>query len=343
MEIGGRRIQVEDESGVGLVRRAATEIARKAGFDSTEMGRVAIVATELASNLLKHAGRGAILASRFDADAGEGVELIALDSGPGIPNLSLAMSDGFSTFGSAGGGLGAIKRLSHAFDVYSAPQKGAVVLARMQRGDPSRKNSDSSFPPIGVVCVPKSGEEASGDGWKVRQLDVGLSMLVVDGLGHGPFAAEAAHAAIRTYEASEGKPDASLMERLHQALRPTRGAAASVAYMPADVDEVVFIGVGNVAGIAISEAEPRRMVSANGTLGHSLKSVRSFTYPTRGETLTILTSDGLGTHWTLDAYPGLRNRHPSVIAATLYRDFDRSRDDVTVLVGRRATRVGKPI
>jgi anti-sigma regulatory factor (Ser/Thr protein kinase) len=339
MEIGNRPFRVEDESGVGEVRRYAVELARNAGFGTEDAGRVAIVATELGTNIFKHAGRGAILVALFDDETGEGVECIALDAGPGIPNLALAIPDGYSTYGSAGGGLGAIERLCHSFDVYSSPGRGVVLLARLEKGDPSRARK-TIFPSSGAVSIAKEGEEICGDNWKVRRLDAGLSLLVVDGLGHGPFAADAARAAVRAYDATDGQAAVSVIERLHQATRSTRGAAASIAYLPSNDNEVVFVGVGNVAGAAISESEARRMVSSNGTLGHSLRSVRPFTYQTRGETLAILASDGLGTHWTLDAYPGLRRRHPTVVAATLYRDFNRARDDVTVLVGRRPSRDG---
>jgi anti-sigma regulatory factor (Ser/Thr protein kinase) len=336
MEVANHPIRVEHESAVGEVRRFAAELARKQGFESEDAGRVAIVATELGTNVLKHAGRGAILVGLFDDETGEGIECIALDTGPGIPNLALAFRDGFSTYGSAGGGLGAIHRLSHSFDVYSLSGRGSVLLARMEKGDPSRGRK-TVFPSTGVISVAKEGEDVCGDSWKVKRLDAGLSLLVVDGLGHGPFAADAARAAVRAYDATNGQAAVSVIERLHQATHSTRGAAASIAYLPSNANEVVFVGVGNVAGAAISEGDARRMVSSNGTLGHSFKSVRPFTYPTRGETLTILASDGLGTHWTLDAYPGLRQRHPTVVAATLYRDFNRGRDDVTVLVGRRRT------
>jgi hypothetical protein len=122
-------------------------------------------------------------------------------------------------------------------------------------------------------------------------------------------------------------------------LRPTRGAAASIFYVPKSSDEVAFIGVGNVAGVVASANETRKTVTFNGTLGHTLKSVRPFTYPTVGETLIVLASDGLGTHWSLEAYPGLSRCHLTLIAAILYRDFDRGRDDVTIVVARRQARL----
>ncbi len=98
---------------------------------------------------------------------------------------------------------------------------------------------------------------------------------------------------------------------------------------------MAFIGVGNVLGVVASALETRRMVGFNGTLGHALKTVRPFVYLTSGDTLAVLASDGLGTHWSLEAYPGLDRRHPTLIAAVLCRDFDRTRDDVTVVVAKR--------
>jgi hypothetical protein len=159
--------------------------------------------------------------------------------------------------------------------------------------------------------------------------------MVVDGLGHGPLAATASHAAVTAFDASDGAPSAETMQRLHNALRSTRGAAASIAALLDGADTVAFVGVGNVAGAVVTGTESKRMVSHNGTLGHALKAVKPFTYQTQGETLVVLASDGLSTAWSLDSYPGLRLRHPSLIAGVLYRDFSRRRDDVTVLVARR--------
>jgi hypothetical protein len=78
----------------------------------------------------------------------------------------------------------------------------------------------------------------------------------------------------------------------------------------------------------------RHAVSYPGTLGHQARVFREFTYPwERGATL-IMHSDGLATHWTGEHIAGLSRRHPAIVAALLYRDFSRERDDVTVVVGR---------
>jgi anti-sigma regulatory factor (Ser/Thr protein kinase) len=334
MEIGMRAIALDDESRVAEVRRLAMNKARAIGFLETEVGRVAIVATELATNLLKHARQGEILVSVVDDGDGAGVECLALDRGPGIPDVAVSMRDGHSTAGSAGSGLGAIARQSHVLDIYSSKIHGSALLARIYKGDPA-SSPRKPTPPTGVVCLPIAGEEACGDAWSVKRTPGGLCVMVVDGLGHGPLAATASHAAVMAFEASEGAPSPELMQRLHTALRPTRGAAASVAALPANSGAIAFVGVGNVAGAVVTATETKRMVSHNGTLGHALKTVQPFTYPAQGEALVVLASDGLGTAWSLDSYPGLRLRHPSLIAGVLYRDFSRRRDDVTVLVARR--------
>jgi anti-sigma regulatory factor (Ser/Thr protein kinase) len=334
MEIGMRAIALDDESRVAEVRRLAVAKAKAIGFLETEVGRVAIVATELATNLLKHARQGEILISVFDDGEGAGVECLALDRGPGIADVAVSMRDGHSTAGSPGTGLGAIARQSHVLDIYSSKIHGSAILARVYRGDPAGAPAKPT-PATGVVCLPMAGEDACGDAWSVRRTARGLCLMVADGLGHGPLAATASHAAVTAFEAGEGAASPETMQRLHTALRPTRGAAASIAVLPTGDAPVAFIGVGNVAGAVVTASESKRMVSHNGTLGHALKTIRPFSYPTQGETLVVLASDGLGTAWSLDSYPGLRLRHPSLIAGVLYRDFSRRRDDVTVLVARR--------
>lgn len=329
-----RSVAIDDESRIGEGRRIAAAMAREIGFNDADTGRVALIATELAANLHKHAYLGELLIGLYDDGDGAGVECLALDRGAGIPDVEACLRDGYSTAGTLGAGLGAIRRQSQAFEIYSPPGRGAVILARASSGEQAARGAPCA-PLAGVVCLPQAGETACGDAFSVRRTDRGLAALVVDGLGHGPLAAAAAHAAVRVYERSEPLPAESLMQAMHAALRSTRGAAASAVLFPADQPIVTFAGVGNVAGVVVTDAETRRMVCTNGTLGHALRLVRPFSYPAAGDALVVLTSDGLATSWSLETYPGLRRRHPSVIAAVLYRDFSRGRDDVTVLVVRR--------
>src|ERR1700683_3506533 len=96
--------RIVDETGIGEARRAAIAMARGTGFSETDAGRVAIAVTEAAANVMKHGEGGEIILRPIPA----GIEMLAIDKGPGIANLPDAMQDGRSTAGTAGIGLGAI-------------------------------------------------------------------------------------------------------------------------------------------------------------------------------------------------------------------------------------------
>lgn len=330
-----RCFSVLDDTQVAAARRGAVSLAQSLGFGEDDAGRVAIVSTELATNLLKHGAGGELLVGAFEDRAGSGVECLALDRGPGMADVEACLRDGHSTAGSPGTGLGAVLRQSSTTEIYSRPGLGTAVLARLR---PGRSWKSEPPPPAwsGAVSLPKAGEDACGDAWCVQSYPAGFTLMVADGLGHGPIAAEAAHAAVRVFLTSHGRPPGEILELMHAALRPTRGAAISIARLEAERGLVVFAGIGNVAGTLVAGAGERRMVSHNGTIGHTAKRIQEFTYPFDEPPLVVLCSDGLGTSWSLDRYPGLRERHPSLIAGVLYRDHTRGRDDVTVLVARGA-------
>jgi anti-sigma regulatory factor (Ser/Thr protein kinase) len=324
-------LAVNDQSQVSETRRRASEMAGRQGFRDADAGRVALVATELATNILKHGKGGEILVGTYGEGAEGGIELIALDKGPGILNVAASLADGYSTAGTAGKGLGAVVRQSHFVDIASWPGNGTAVLARLRPGHPPEVPSDTSR--VGAVSVPMLGEEVCGDSWSVSVGPEETTLMVADGLGHGPEAAEAAVEAVRLFHRYNGHRAPVLLEYIHGGLRATRGAAVSVARFQPASGKMIYTGVGNVAGVIAVNGELRRMVSMPGTAGHNARKIQAFEYPfTTG--LVIMHSDGLATSWTLDRYPNLAARHPALIAAVLYRDLTRHRDDVTVLVAK---------
>jgi hypothetical protein len=157
-------------------------------------------------------------------------------------------------------------------------------------------------------------------------------LLVADGSGHGPAAATAARAAVALFEAKPGLGLVEIIAQMHAGLAHTRGASAGVLEIDRDTREVRFAGLGNISTIVITPQGRRGLISAGGTLGHTWHTVREFGQPFVGAATVVMHSDGLATRWQLDAYPGLEANHPAVIAAVLYRDFRRERDDVTVVV-----------
>ena len=330
-------INVADASQVAEARRAAIGQADTLGFVEEAKGRVAIVATELATNLLKHGGGGALLVGSFDDETGSGVECVALDRGTGMQDVAASMRDGQSTAGSPGNGLGAVSRGADLMEVYSRPGAGTAILARLGRSG-SRERGPLAVPSYGAVAIPLTGEGVNGDAWCHAGWEGGWTAMVADGLGHGPYAAEAARAAVQQFTGAERRAPADVLAAMHGALRHTRGAAVSIARVDLAAGQIEFAGVGNVGGaIFRRDGEVRRMVCNNGTVGHIVKHIRPFTYPTASGLLLILASDGLSSSWRLDAYPGLLDHHPTLVAGVLYRDFSRGRDDVTVLVCRMGT------
>lgn len=324
-------LAVQDQSQVSEARRRATEIAQRQGFGEVDSGKVALVATELATNVLGHGRGGEILVGTYGDGPESGIELIALDKGPGIANLAASLTDGYSTAGTAGKGLGAVVRQSHFVDIATWPGNGTAILARLKPGSAPEDRTDGSR--IGAVSVPKRGEDVCGDSWAVSLGSEDTTLMVADGLGHGPEAAEAAVEAVRLFHRFNGHRPQVLLDYIHGGLRATRGAAVSIARFQAAAGQVIYSGIGNVAGIIVANGEMRRMVSMPGTAGHNARKIQTFEYPfTSG--LIILHSDGIASSWTLAPYPNLAARHPTLIAAVLYRDLTRQRDDATVLVAK---------
>jgi anti-sigma regulatory factor (Ser/Thr protein kinase) len=329
-----RTIAVSESSQPSAARFLTREIAEAAGLGPDDSYRAGLVATELGTNLVKHAKDGEMLVRPISGSPRGEVEIIAIDRGPGMADVSRSMTDGHSTSGTSGTGLGAIRRLADDFDIYSEPGRGSIVYVRLRAGRAPASNGHAMR--VGAVSVPKTGEEVCGDGWTIRHGVHGVSALLVDGLGHGMFAAEAATAA-RAVFARQRFADAShALQAVHDGIRHTRGAAGAILDVDHEQGTARFAGIGNVSCAIVQQGVARQAVSNNGTLGHQARHFREYTYPWSDDASFVMHSDGLNSHWSLDGYHGLGMRHPTLIAAVLYRDFTRHRDDVTVLVGRRA-------
>jgi anti-sigma regulatory factor (Ser/Thr protein kinase) len=327
------RIKVEDPSRTAEARRVARRLADEVGFDHIRVEEVAIVVTEVCTNVLKYATRGEVLLS-----AGEGcLEMLAIDRGPGIADLEQCLRDGFSTGSSPGEGLGAVTRLSTQSDFYTAENKGTVVLARWCAD--ARPAAPHHAPKLnfGAVNVCMPGEEICGDAWGVEQTEEETVVLVADGLGHGPDAHAASFEAVRMLHANADLKPKELLERVHLALRSSRGAAVAIARIDRTRGKVTFAGVGNISARIYSGSQNgQHLVSVNGTAGHQMQRLHEFSYPWPELGMLLLHSDGLTTATGLESHPGLAFRDPSLIAGVLYRDFNRGRDDSTVVVAKAA-------
>ena len=332
-----RTFPIGEPSEIAAARRAGNELARRIGFDDVRTGQLAIIISEAATNIVKHAQRGEILLRKVLRGGTSGIEVLAIDNGPGMANVRQHMQDGHSTTGTYGVGLGAIRRLSQEFDLYTAPGKGTLLMTVVW--GPNASSAVPAHPNwrIGAVCLPLASEQVCGDAWNVICEGHELSLMVADGLGHGPLAARASECASTLLEhATPGLPPlpAPFIELAHGALRATRGAALGVAHIDSARRELRYAGVGNIAACAFDAQQRRHLLSHNGIVGSNLRKVQEFCYAWQPGMTLIMHSDGLHTRWDLERYPGLAQCHPSLIAAVLYRDFARGRDDITVVVLR---------
>jgi anti-sigma regulatory factor (Ser/Thr protein kinase) len=302
--------------------------AQSLGLGEDRCSDIGIVATEAATNILLHAQSGEFLVCSSREEETAWLDLLALDRGRGIRDMSRALEDGFSTIGTAGQGLGAIQRLSDATSLYSAPERGMAVWSRFSRGPLTQGMS------VGAVNLPMKGESVPGDGYLIFPGKTRSLYMVADGLGHGPGAKEAADEAVLvTRQYIEESPGEILM-RVHDALKKTRGAAVSIAAVHHERLIVTYSGIGNISGSLGNGTTTRSMVSQNGTLGAAVPRIHEYTYPFEPGTILLMFSDGLNSKCSLNGYPGLQSRHPELIAGLLYRDFSRRRDDATVMAAR---------
>ncbi|QJD60779.1 ATP-binding protein [Pseudomonas sp. gcc21] len=315
-------IPVEDDSRIGQARRRAKQLAEQLGFDQAGAGRAALVATELTTNILKHAQNGELHCRVVPGRGGQGIEFIAIDRGPGF-DAHRCLRDGFSTGGTPGEGLGSISRQSQVLDIY-ADERGAVVMARV-------------YPPgvtdlrVGVNQHAMRNQTACGDVWHLAVQGARLSALVIDGLGHGEEAEVAARCGAEAFAQRPFEHPDTLLADMHRAMNGTRGGAAAIAQYNSDSAALQFGGIGNIGARLISMHGSRGLASHPGIVGVQFRKAHTFVYAEANAQLLVMYSDGLQSRWDLGDYPALAMQHPATVAAVLHRDFCRGRDDVTVV------------
>ncbi|NKQ52087.1 SpoIIE family protein phosphatase [Amycolatopsis sp. K13G38] len=316
---------VSEDSHVGRARRLAAAAAQSAGLPTAQVHKVALAATELASNLVKHARRGVftVVALPWQLD------LLAADTGPGIRRLEQSMRDGYSTTGTLGGGLGAIRRAAHFYDAYSLSGRGTAVLARWHTsGEPPRGVR------IGAARLTAPGETECGDMWGFGTAGGTVTIGLSDGLGHGPGAATASEAAVETVATHAGRRPALILEAMHASLARTRGATVAITQItPAD-DRMRFCGIGNIAvrGYSAPDAPVQRLLSRPGIVGAgTARPAPDSTGAWSPSSWLVLHTDGVSERWNAGDWPGLLRHDPAVVAAWVLAQQSRGRDDACVV------------
>lgn len=334
MGLAGRAIPItlSDSSQTGNARRQALSLADSLGFDEIPLGQLGIVVTEAARNIETHAGEGEIILTPWRHGESAGIDVLALDKGKGIENIAVSMQDGHSTAGTPGNGLGAMARLAGVFQIFSVAGTGTAIFARIFAKANQQESPDAED--LGSICVPITGETLCGDAWDMHRVPGRTVYIMADGLGHGPIAAEASQEALRAFRANVKHSPERILSEVHGALAKTRGAAVSIAEILHEQRILNYAGAGNIVAAIGLRGKTRSLVSMNGTVGHSIGRIQQFPYPWEKDSILIMHSDGLGTRWNLESYPGLSSRHPVLLAGVLFRDFSRKRDDATIVVSR---------
>ena len=329
-----RHFFVSEDSGVGDARRSVAALAEARGLPDDVLGRLAIVTTELAGNLARHATHGGVLFCHLlIGRAGvDGAEVLSVDHGPGIASLTRAHEAGFSTIGGAGLGLNAVRHLSDEYDIDSEVGRGTVVIARV-----CRPGSRSRRVQLGGLCAPHPHEDVCGDGWGVRLDDAAITLLLSDGLGHGPGAAEASKAAAETLEAGEPRSPSSWLRALREPLQATRGAAVMICRLDLAQEMASFSGIGNVWGVVQTDhGAPHHLLSVGGIVGRATQEIRENHVSIEPRCVLVVCSDGIHQRWSLQDERPFFRRHPALAAGIIFRDYSRHNDDVSVLAVRVA-------
>lgn len=331
MEIASTEyVPITDVSSIGEARRRGLLMAERLGFDEVRCGEFALLITEVSRNVLNHAQSGQTILMGLKNPQGSVARVLALDNGPGISDVGRAMADGYSTGGTMGGGLGAMKRLAVALEIFTS-QNGTIVLLEV------RTAAAAGGLQIAGMAVPYPGERWCGDGWAHHQSPERSLVLLVDGLGHGQHAAEAAEEAIHIFKRKVDLPPGKILSYLHDGLKKTRGAVAAVAEIRPAEKQITYAGVGNIAASLVSIKSSRSLVSHSGTLGVAMSPrIQEFRVEWPDDGILVMHSDGLTSRWDLSTYAGLLARHPAVIGGALFRDFRRQRDDASVVVVKAA-------
>jgi anti-sigma regulatory factor (Ser/Thr protein kinase) len=323
-------VPISDRTRVGQACQLSSRLAREIGFASEDERRLVLVVTELATNILRHAVNGFLVVQALTEAAAMGIEVVSVDTGPGMADAGSQLEDGISTDGGLGSGLGTARRLSDEFFIDSQPGRGTIVVARTWLDHAAGGRPRWSL--AGGLTLAAPGEVVSGDAWTCVSTGDRATIMVADGLGHGPNAAEASRVAVALLREQPDAEPGELLHRVHRGLRGTRGAAVAIAQLERTARLVRFAGLGNVGGVICRSGRQTALLSQFGTAGQEAKTIRELPYPWTPGAAIVLRSDGVSSRWTANAASGAESLHPTVLAATLIRALRNQVDDATVAV-----------
>jgi anti-sigma regulatory factor (Ser/Thr protein kinase) len=328
--------RVEERSFVSYLKREIHSEVSHARFSETRAGEIDIIVSELCSNLIKHVGNGEVLYRVFDVGEHDSrFEILCIDKGPGMMDVPRMMKDGMSTANTLGHGLGAIERLSDVSQVYSVPNWGTIVYAKVTTETSKWVAKSGLDVDIRALNVNKPREVVCGDGYRIKRKGAEVRIFFGDGLGHGEFAKEAVDRAGDFFMSCGENDPVSILRGMHEQVRRTRGLVATVAICDLAKNEWSICGIGNILGRMYSGVTYRNYMSYNGTVGLNIpNSMKESVYKIEKNQHLILCSDGIRTRWDLNRFPSVFKYDSTLLAAALYSDFTRRNDDSSILIAK---------
>lgn len=318
-------VRVTSEHDIGNARRRVMDFCRTLPFTEVELGEIAIIVTEMSSNLAKHATVGGTII--FDSlPELAGVMLTSADDGPGLSDIAF-LDDGKSSAHSMGGGLGAIRRLADRFSLLAGD---GTVLTVEKVARAARKNTLKA----GIYVRPHPGYSVSGDGF-ICLLDRSKPLVaVIDGLGHGAEANRAKEAACASIENTVGRELADILQHMHGALRGSRGAAAFVSEFDREARIVRYFSIGNIDARILTEAGTTYFPNQAGVIGYRIATPQIRQEHWGPGMMLVVTSDGVSRNWSKEDYPNWQEIEAGLFCYSLVHEFGRLTDDAIAMVVR---------
>ena len=329
-------LQVSHSSDAYEARRLVRSMAVDLGFSLKESEDLAIVVSELSSNLVRHAGGGQLVFNSLVDGTRLGIKIDSLDNGPGIAEVEKAIIDGFSTSGTLGYGLGTIKRLMEEFYIQSRTegQTGTLVTCLKWRKH-SRKvvSCPLSF---GSASRPRPDMVLNGDSFTIRQWNHSALLALIDGLGHGKYAHEAARTATEYIETHYDQPLTMIFRGVEKACRATRGVVMALARFDWSKGAIrlTFARVGNISARGVDNSHPISFPVQRGIIGYNAPEPIVVKYRWEPSQVLVLHTDGLTKAWRWEDFPQLAEASTSYTAEFLLHKLARNDDDATVIVAR---------
>lgn len=320
-------LNVPDRSYFAIIKKEIHQLAVEGQFTPQKVAEIDIIVAELVSNTVKHGRNGYLLVKCFDSY----IEIIAIDEGPGITDITRMMQDGVSTKNTLGQGLGAIKRLSQVFQVYSIKGWGTIVLSRVFKGEQPAFVKPLNYEIAGLL-VPKPGETSCGDGWWCKASQDRVRVFMGDGLGHGPEAEKAVTEATAALDHCVEKTAFESLREIHRSVRKTRGLVGTMAILNTREKRWNVCGIGNINTRIVTLPEVKNYMAYNGILGLNIPTTikDQETVAERGQ-IIIMCSDGIKTKWDFIKYPNIFKYDLSIVLAAIFKDNARRTDDMGLL------------